>query len=138
MKAIFAVLALVIALPVLAQVQPPRPIPPHIPLPPNTFPRPWPGQDPWGNDPWGDRCFGRDYDRVEAMTRANAENKAESWGTAKGVKCDVTSSGLDSARAMCLNDDGTKFARLTMLMNVTCGPRWGNRSTLRKTKILYY
>lgn len=134
MKTIFAILALAVALPALAQV-PPRPIP-VPPLPPHTFPNPWPN-DPW-NDPWGDRCFGRDYDRVASMTRANAEKKAESWGTAKGVNCDVTKSGLDSATAMCVNDDGSKFARLTMLMNVTCGPRWGNRSTLRKTKILYY
>ena len=132
MQVIFAILALVVALPALAQV-PPRP----IPLPPHTWPRdPWP--NPWPNDPWGDSCFGRDFDRVKALTRANAESKAESWGTSKGVKCDVTKVNLDSATAMCLNDNGSRFARLTMLMNTTCGPRWGNSSRLRKTKILYY
>lgn len=134
MKFLFALLTLTVVLLVMAQVQPPRP----IPLPPHTFPRPFPDPtDPW-NDPWGDRCFGRDYDRVASLTRANAEKKAEDWGMDKGVRCEVTSSGLDSARAMCFNENGSKFARLTMYMNVTCGPRWGNSSRLRKTKILYY
>lgn len=133
MKALFAMMLLAVGLQAAAQVQPPRPLPP---LPPHTIPGQWPN-DPW-NDPWGDRCFGRDYDRVLSMTRANAEKKAEAWGTDKGVNCDVTKVSLDSATAMCVNNDGSKFARLTMLMNTTCGPRWGNRSTLRKTKILYY
>lgn len=135
MKMIIGALLLLIAIPALAQV-PPRP----VPLPPHNWPNPGPwNPNPWpGQDPWGDRCFGRDYDRVLSLTRANGEEKAESWGTAKGVQCDVTKVSLDMATAMCVNDNGSKFARLRMYMNTTCGPRWGNSSRLRLTKILYY
>lgn len=133
MKLIIGALLLLISIQVFAQV-PPRPFP--VPIPPPHLPNPWPN-DPW-NDPWGDRCFGRDYDRVLSLTRANAEAKAERWGTDKGVQCDVTKVSLDRATAMCVNDNGSKFARLTMIMNTTCGPRWGNSSRLRLTKILYY
>ena len=133
MKMLLALIAFVVTLPVFAQTIPPRPIPP---LPPHNWPNPWPN-DPW-NDPWRDRCWGNDYDDVRAMTRKNAEAKAESWGATKNVRCEVTKVNVDSATAMCYSQNGAKFAKLTMLMNTTCGPRWGNSSRLRKTKILYY
>ena len=134
------ILAALLALPALAQVQPPRPFPNPIPggnpFPP--FPGQWPGQWP-GNDPFPqDQCWGLDYDSVVAKTKKNCEVKNESWGAERNVTCNTKKLSLDFCESQCVSADGSKFARLRMYMNVTCGRRWGNSSYLRLTKILYY
>lgn len=125
------VLAALLALPAVAQVQPPRP----FPIPPGNPMPPFPGQ--WPNDPW-DQCWGSDYDIVQQMTKKNCEAKQASWGQEHGVSCTLKRVSLDFCESMCVAETGMNFARLRMYMNTTCGRRWGNSSSLRLTKILYY
>lgn len=146
MKKLLAfVLLMVIALPALAQIRRPVPIPPPFPPRGPGYPYPGPGYpfpgDPRfpGNDPWRDPrfyCTGTRYDAVLEATEMAAKEKLESFAMEKGVECTLTSSGFDFARGECTQVTGEPFARLKMSFNTNCETRTPT-SRLRKTTITY-
>jgi len=147
MKKLLAfVLLLVIALPVMAQIRRPVPIPrplpprgPGYPYPGPGYPYPGPGYPYPGPNPLPPSyyCTGSRYDAVLEATERAATEKMESFAMEKGVECTLTSSGYDFARAECAQVTGERFARLKMSFNTNCETRTPT-SRLRKTTITYY
>ena len=147
MKKLLAfVLLLVIALPALAQIRRPVPIPrpfpprgPGYPYPGPGYPYPGPGY-PYPGDPWRDPiqyCTGPRYDAVLEATERAAIAKMEDFAYEKGVECSLTKSGFDFAQANCVQVTGERYARLKMTFNTNCETRTPT-SRLRKTTITYY
>ncbi|MCE3012569.1 MAG: hypothetical protein LW878_05825 [Proteobacteria bacterium] len=146
MKKLLAfVLLMVIALPALAQIRRPVPMPPPFPprgpsypYPGPGYPYPGPGYPYPGPTPLPPSyyCTGTRYDAVLEATEMAAKEKLESFAMEKGVECTLTSSGFDFARGECTQVTGEPFARLKMSFNTNCETRTPT-SRLRKTTITY-